>query len=114
MALQDESGDVSLYAETKASDRVLERLVNELSASYVEGLPRLELPEGKLPPDAHQKAGHILRTRPLFFWAVSPGRRLAYSIHYLGNGFRLSPRSDIPFHRDVDLFSSVAAVPATA
>lgn len=114
VALRDESGDVSLYAETKASDRVLERLVNELSASFAEGLPRLELPEGKPPPDAHQKAAHILRTRPLFFWAVSPGRRLAYSVHFLGDGFRLSPRSDIPFHRDVDLFSGLSPQPMPA
>jgi hypothetical protein len=107
VALQDAEGRVTLYAETKASDRVLERLVADLSTDFKEGLPFLELPEGKKPPDAFQKAAHILRNRPQHFWAVSPHHRLSFDVHYLGIGFRLTPVSDIPFHRDADLFSFV-------
>ena len=110
VALQDSAGKVTLYAETKASDRVLERLVADLSIGFKEGLPFLELPEGKKPPDAFQKAAHILRNRPQHFWAVSPNHRLAFDVHYAGVGFRLVPVSDIPFHRDADLFSFVEAV----
>jgi hypothetical protein len=76
----------------KASDRVLEKLVADLSTGFKEGLPFLELPEGKKPPDAFQKAAHILRNRPSHFWAVSPNHRLAFDVHYLGVGFRLWPR----------------------
>ncbi len=111
VALQDGAGNVTLYAETKASDRVLERLVADLSNGFKEGLPFLELPEGKKPPDAFQKAAHILRNRPHHFWAVSPNHRLAFDVHYQGVGFRLAPVSDIPFHRDADLFSFVEALP---
>lgn len=104
VALTAPTGAVTLYAETKASDRVLERLVGELAAGFVDGLPVLSLREGQLPPDAHQKAAHILRNQPLYFWAVSPHRRLAYRVLYGGTGFRLFPMADIPFHQDMDLF----------
>lgn len=112
VALRDAAGEVTLYAETKASDRVLDRLAASLSSDFAGGLPALNLPEGKLTPDPHQKAAHILRARPQHFWAVSPGRRLAYAVEYTERGFVLSPRADIPFQRDVDLFSMAEAVPA--
>jgi hypothetical protein len=108
VALQDAAGGVSLYAETKASDRVLERLVEELATGFADGLPFLDLPEGKKPPDPFQKAAHILRTRPAHFWAVSPGRRLAFAVEYAGPGFRLTPAPEIPFHQEADLFSAIA------
>jgi hypothetical protein len=82
----------------------LERLVGELATGFVEGLPVLSLAEGQLPPDAHQKAAHLLRNQPLYFWAVSPNRRLAFRVFYQGEGFRLMPVKDIPFHQDMDLF----------
>lgn len=107
VALTDETGDVSLYAETKASDRVLERLVEDLTSGYQDGLPFLNLPEDKKPPDPFQKAAHILRARPAHFWAVSPGLRRAFTVHYAGAGFRLSPVPEIPFHRESDLFSAL-------
>lgn len=107
VALTDKEGSVSLYAETKASDRVLERLIDDLSGGFRDGLPFLDLPEGKKPPDSYQKASHILRRRPSFFWAVSPGLRSAFSVHYADGGFRLVPVPDIPFHSERDLFSSV-------
>jgi hypothetical protein len=110
VALQDAAGQVTLYAETKASDRVLERLVEDLTNGFKDGLPFLELAEGQKPPDAFQKAAHILRNRPVHFWAVSPSRRLAFTVDYLAVGFRLVPALDIPFHRDADLFSMVGGV----
>ncbi|MBK6879778.1 MAG: hypothetical protein IPN65_08775 [Elusimicrobia bacterium] len=105
VALRDERGAVSLYAETKASDRVLEKLAVDLSTGYHDGLPPLVLAEGQKPPDAHQKAAHILRTRPDHFWAVSPNRRLAFAVRYVGRGFGLSPVEDIPMSARMDLFS---------
>jgi hypothetical protein len=63
-----------------------------LSSGYKDGLPFLELPEGKKPPDAFQKAAHILRNRPLHFWAVSPNHRLAFDVHYLRASVFDSPR----------------------
>jgi hypothetical protein len=107
VALQEVNGRVSLYAETKASDRTLERLVADLSTEYADGLPFLELAEGQKPPDAFQKAAHILRNRPHYFWAVSPNHRLAFEVNYLNVGFRLDPVSDIPFHENADLFSAL-------
>lgn len=107
VALQDDRGQVGLYAETKASDRVLEKLVGNLAVDFVQGIPRLPLGEGQLPPDAHQKAAHMLRRRPRFFWAVSPNRRLAFTVDYRGAGFRLVPETDVPFHRRADLFESL-------
>lgn len=96
VALRDERGAVTLYAETKASDRVLDKLAGELASGFRDGPPPLVLAEGQKPPDAHQKAGHILRTRPAHFWAVSPGRRLAFAVRYTGPGFEMTPRDDIP------------------
>jgi hypothetical protein len=57
-------------------------------AGYHDGLPTLALAEGQKPPDAHQKAAHILRARPDHFWAVSPNRRLAFAVRYDGRGVR--------------------------
>ncbi len=110
VALQEMDGRVRLYAETKASDRTLERLVSELSSGFAEGLPFLELVEGQKPPDAFQKAAHILRHRPTLFWAVSPNQRLAFTVHYHSVGFRLEAVPDIPFHEHSDLFSGAQAL----
>jgi len=105
VALRDERGEVTLYAETKASDRVLDKLTAELASGFRDGPPPLVLAEGQKPPDAHQKAGHILRTRPAHFWAVSPGRRLAFSVRYTGPGFDLTLVDDIPAAPREDLFA---------
>jgi hypothetical protein len=105
VALRDERGAVALYAETKASDRVLEKLTAELAGGFRNGLPTLALAEGQKPPDAHQKAAHILRARPGHFWAVSPNRRLAFAVRYDGAGFGLAPIDDIPAAARADLFS---------
>jgi hypothetical protein len=56
------------------------------------------------------KGGAHIKESPLHFWAVSPNHRLAFDVHYQGVGFRLSPVSDIPFHRDADLFSFVETI----
>lgn len=107
VALRDDRGGVTLYAETKASDRVLEKLIGDLSATFQDGPPPLTLAEGQRPPDAHQKAAHILRTKPAHFWAVSPGCRLAFAVRYRGGGFLLDPLDDLPAAARTDLFGDL-------
>jgi len=94
VAVRDEAGRLALYAESKAADRTLLKLVEKLTADFADGLPPMA--NDKLPPDPWQKAGHILRARPRHFWAVSPGLRLAYTVDYRDHGFRLRPLKDIP------------------
>jgi hypothetical protein len=104
VAVRNEWGQTVLYAESKASCRTLERLIDHLTSDYREGLPGLA--EGENPSDAWQKAGHILRHRPDYFWAVSPQFRRAFKINYLSHGFLLYPLPDIPVAQLDGLFKT--------
>jgi hypothetical protein len=109
VAVTDEWGRTILYAESKASGRTLERLIERLSHDFQQGLP--PVPEGEKPSDPWQKASHILRKRPEYFWAVSPRLRCAYKVHYTPRGFTLQPMPDIPSSNMEGLFKTRAAVP---
>jgi hypothetical protein len=94
VALLDDFGNVALYAETKAADRTLRKLIQSLARDFQDGLP--PWPEEEAPPDPWQKAQHILRWKPRYFWAVSPQVRVAFQVSYTPCGFALEPVADIP------------------
>lgn len=88
-----------IYAENKASARVLEKLRLRLEGEFAREVPWVpEPPDADRPrvDDAVMKAHHIWRHRPAYFWAVCPTARFAYRVVYGSSGFTLAPLADVP------------------
>ncbi len=108
VAVYDRSRRTWLYAENKASARVVEKLCARLERDFDEGLPEIVLTEDvRSVDDAVMKAQHILRHRPKYFCGIAPTVRYVYSVRYSGGGFRLERIEQIP---DVFFFDQQSAV----
>ena len=87
-------GQALIYAENKANARTLEKLCDRLRTEFGQGVPFQEGDE-RPKDDALNKAQHIWRHRPAYFWAVSPTTRHAYRVQY-HRGFELSAVDHVP------------------
>src|SRR5262245_46962093 len=90
VAVYDDADRTLIYAENKASARVLDRLCDRLREEFLSGVP--VIPADAKPAaidDAIMKANHIWTHRPSFFWAVSPAKSRAFEVEINGAGFGL-------------------------
>jgi len=95
VAVYDERGEACIYAETKASEKILEKLCRRLSEDFIEALPPLP-GEGAVKDDALMKAHHLWRHKPGYFWGVAPTAAHVYAVSYGNFGFRLTARDELP------------------
>lgn len=97
VAVFGSAGDVMIYAESKAAEKVLLRLCQRLEKEFETSVPYVDVAELKsVKDDAVMKANHIWRHRPRYFWAVSPTLRRSYEVNYFDSGFSLRGISELP------------------
>jgi hypothetical protein len=95
VAVYGEDGKALIYAENKASERVLDKLCAKLLSSYRDAVPFPD-EEEKKPEDAIMKAQHIWLHRPRYFWAVCPTLKVSYAVDFGRDGFTLNRVGTIP------------------
>lgn len=98
VAVNDKQGDPIIYAENKASEKVLRKLCTRLESEFETHVPYVsrDEEEAEKVDDAVMKANHIIRYRPTYFWGVSPTYRQAYAVKYFDQSFTLKPIENIP------------------
>jgi len=110
VVVYDERDSVFIYAENKASDKVLNNLCARLETEFQSEIPAIPEPEEdkKIPhDDAKMKAHHIWRNKPVYFWAVSPSFQQAYRVEYHRFGFSLKKVEKIPQAYEVEDYANV-------
>lgn len=97
-----DDGEPLVYAENKASEKVLRKLCARLESDFATHVPYVSREEEATQKidDAIMKANHIVRNRPTYFWSVSPTYRQAYTVNYFDNAFTLSPIENIPSYAE--------------
>jgi hypothetical protein len=96
VAVYGEDGKALIYAENKASTKILEKLCARLASEFQSDILPVN-PEAKVVDDALMKAHHIWKNQPRYFWGVCPTQHQPYEIHYLRPmGFYLKPVGELP------------------
>ena len=106
VAVYDARGKALIYAENKASQRILEKLCYRLSSEFHDIADQVSQVEDRrcaisdvrsaIPDDAVMKAQHLWRHRPPHFWAVCPTYRQCYRVLYDRSGFALQEAGQVP------------------
>ena len=95
VAVFGERRKVLIYAENKASDKVMNKLCGRLARDFSEAIPP-KPEDGRSHDDALMKAWHLWIYKPRWFWAVSPTADAKFEVEYRLRGFTLHPAAAIP------------------
>lgn len=95
VAVYGEGNKALIYAENKATTKLLDKLCGRLEKEFASGVP---FPQGDEAPsdDALMKAQHIWLHKPQYFWAVAPTLHKSYRVNMRAGGFTLEPVAKLP------------------